>query len=113
MGGYYILLRVDTDPVQANIIVKVLAAVCGFYMHRRFTYQIAETDGQIAHATKYFGLALIYTPASTLVLFLLLLIVPHPIYAKAISDVLLFVVTFWVTSKFAFTRKKNYPKECK
>lgn len=106
MGGYYILLRLDTHPVSANLIVKIVAALCGFFMHRRFTYQITEADGQMAHATKYFGLALLYTPVSTAVLFLLMLAIPHPVYAKAISDVLLFVVTFWVTSRFTFARKR-------
>lgn len=106
MGGYYILLRLDTHPVSANLIVKVVAALCGFFMHRRFTYQIAEADGQMTHAAKYFGLALLYTPVSTALLFLLILVFPYPVYAKAISDLLLFVVTFWVTSRFTFVRKR-------
>lgn len=108
MGGYYFLVRLDTHPVSANIVVKVLAAICGFFMHRRFTYKINESDGQIAQATKYFGMALLYTPVSTLVLFLLMLVIPHPIYAKVIADVLLFAMTFWVTSKFAFKKKSSH-----
>jgi len=105
MGGYYLLVHLDTHPVSANIVVKVIAATCGFFMHRRFTYRITEADGQVAQATKYFGLALVYTPVSTVALFLLLLVIPHPIYAKAVADILLFVVTFWVTGRFAFKKK--------
>ncbi|MAF02841.1 MULTISPECIES: GtrA family protein [Herbaspirillum] len=107
MGGYYVLLKMGVDPIWANVAVKILAAICGFFMHRRFTYQIKEADGQMAHATKYFGLALLYTPISSVVLYLLMLVIPHPVYAKAIADVLLFIVTFWVTSSFTFTRKKS------
>ena len=108
MGGYYCLLILDAHPVSANIIVKILAAICGFFMHRRFTYQIAGDDDKMAHATKYFGLALIYTPISTFVLFLLMLVFPNPIFAKAVSDILLFLITFWITTKFAFARKNAF-----
>lgn len=104
MGGYFLLLQTGTHPVSANIFVKFFAALCGFFMHRYYTYQITEVDGQKIHAIKYFGSALIYTPVSTLLLFALMFIIPHPIYSKALGDILLFVVTFWVTSKFTFTR---------
>jgi putative flippase GtrA len=86
------------------VAVKVLAAVCGFFMHRRFTYRIESREAIASHARKYFGLALAYTPASSVVLFLIMLVLPHPVYAKAISDVLLFVVTYWITTKLTFTK---------
>ena len=108
MGGYFLLLQIGTHPVSANIFVKILAALCGFFMHRYYSYQITEVNGQKIHAIKYFGLALIYTPISTLVLFIMMFIVPHPIYAKAIVDIMLFVVTFWVTSRFTFTRINSH-----
>ena len=104
MGGYYLLVQLGWQPVAANVIVKVFAAVCGFFMHRRFTYQIKDEKDMANHAKKYFGLALIYTPVSSAVLFLLLLVIVNPIYAKATSDVLLFVATYWITTKFTFTR---------
>jgi len=105
MGGYYCLIQLACDPIVANVIVKVVAALCGFFMHRRFTYQIRDSDEALAHAKKYFGLALVYTPVSSAVLYLLMLIIHHPVYAKAVSDVLLFVITYWVTTKFTFTKK--------
>ncbi|BEV13681.1 GtrA family protein [Herbaspirillum sp. DW155] len=107
MGGYYCLIQAGMNPIVSNVVVKVIAAICGFFMHRRFTYQIVEADGKMGQAAKYFGTALLYTPLSSLVLYLLMLVIPHPVTAKAISDVLLFIVTFWITSKFTFTRKKN------
>jgi putative flippase GtrA len=113
MGGYYVLVSLNTHPINANIIVKVVAAICGFFMHRRFTYKITDADGKIVHATKYFASALVYTPVSTLVLFLLMLVLPHPVYAKAIADILLFVLTFWITSKFTFKRNEEPTVELK
>ena len=104
MGGFYLLIRSGVDPVAANVAVKVLAAICGFFMHRRFTYRIESREAIASHARKYFGLAFAYTPASSVVLFLIMLVLPHPVYAKALSDVLLFVVTYWITTKLAFTQ---------
>jgi putative flippase GtrA len=110
MGGYYSLINLGCGPVTSNVIVKVIAAICGFFMHRRFTYQIHDSDETFAHAKKYFGSALVYTPLSSATLYLLMLIIPHPIYAKAISDILLFALTFWVTTKFTFTRSKLHDR---
>ena len=110
MGGFYLLVQAGTEPVTANIAVKVLAAVCGFFMHRQFTYRIESGRDIASHARKYFGLALAYTPASSVVLFLIMLVLPHPVYAKAISDVLLFVATYWITTKFAFKKGVDSPR---
>ena len=110
MGGFYFLITTGFDPVAANVAVKVLAAICGFFMHRRFTYRIEGREAIESHARKYFGLALVYTPASTVVLFLIMLVLKHPVYAKAISDVLLFVATYWITTKFTFTRGNCSPR---
>lgn len=106
MGGYYWLIKLDVAPVTANVIVKIVAAVCGFYLHRRFTYRIRNLSDVSSHALKYFGLAFVYTPASSVALFLIMFVVPNPIYAKAISDIVLFLVTFWVTTKFTFNANK-------
>jgi putative flippase GtrA len=104
MGGYYYLIELGQKPVISNIIVKVVAVICGFFMHRRFTYQIRGPAEALAHAKKYFGLAFIYTPISSMVLYLLMFIIPSPLYAKAGSDILLFILSFWVTTKFTFTK---------
>lgn len=111
LGGYYVLIRLNVSPVIANIIVKVIAAICGFYLHRRYTYQIKSSAEVVAHAKKYFGLTLAYTPASSVMLFLIMFAIPNPIYAKALSDILLFLITFWITSKFTFTKRHERTKQ--
>lgn len=104
MGGFCLLIKIGADPVAANLMVKVVAAIFGFFMHRRFTYRIGGRVDIGSHAKKYFSLALAYTPASSIVLFLVMLVLPHPVYAKAISDVLLFAATYWITTKFTFLK---------
>ena len=111
MGGYYCLLKLNVGPVLANAVVKVAATLCGFFMHRRFTYRIKGFDGASADAIKYFGLGLVYTPLSSGVVYLLIHVIHHPVYAKFASDVLLFIATYWVTTKFTFARKKQSPQE--
>ena len=102
MGGFYALVRLGAHPLSANIITKVFAAVCGFFMHRRYTYQITWHGGKRTHALKYFGVALIYTPVSTFFLFLMMLLISNPVLAKIIVEILLFLVAFRITSKFTF-----------
>ena len=105
-GGYIFLLGLGYSPVWANTFVKVVAAIFGFFAHRSFTYSIREKDGIIKHATRYFGLALLYTPTSSAFLYAIMIFLPDPVYAKITSDVSLVVLMFWVTSKFAFTKTK-------
>ncbi|MDY7577610.1 GtrA family protein [Herbaspirillum sp. RTI4] len=104
MGGYYCLIRLGWSPIASNVFVKIVAAIFAFFMHRRFTYQISESAKAVVHAKKYFGLALIYTPISSALIYFLLLVISDPVYAKAIVDVFLFILTYWVTTKFTFTK---------
>lgn len=103
-GGFMLLIGFGYSPVLANILVKVVAAIFGFYAHRYFTYSISDREGISTHAVRYFGLALFYTPVSSVFLYFVMMLVPNPAYAKLMTDVLLFILMFWVTSKFAFTK---------
>lgn len=107
LGGYYLLLQAGVGHLLANVIVKVVAVLTGFYLHRRFTYQITERQDAVAHAKKYFGLAFVYTPVSSVTLFLVMLVLPKPVIAKIISDVLLFIGTYWVTTQFTFKTSRS------
>jgi putative flippase GtrA len=103
-GGYIALMGLGYSPVSSNAMIKVVAAIFGFFSHRYFTYSITERNDIWKHAVRYFGLALFYTPASSLVLYGVMKILPDPIYSKAISDVTLFVAMYWVTSNFSFKK---------
>lgn len=106
-GGYIFLLGLGYPPVLANTLVKVVAAIFGFFAHRSFTYSIKERDGILKHAARYFGLALLYTPTSSILLYVIMIFLPNPVYAKVTSDVSLAMLMFWITSKFAFTKTKS------
>ena len=103
-GGYILLLSFGYKPVIANMMIKVVAAIFGFFTHRYFTYSIRERNEIGKHAVRYFGLALFYTPVSSVVLFGIMKLLPNPVYAKFISDVLLFLFMYLITSKFTFTK---------
>jgi putative flippase GtrA len=105
MGGFIVLLFLNVPPILANILVKIGAAIFGFYGHRYFTYQIKHSNNILAHAIKYFGLVLVYTPVSSVCLAIMIKIIADPVVAKFICDVVLFVVVYWVTSKFTFLQQ--------
>ncbi|MGZ8157379.1 MAG: GtrA family protein [Methylobacter sp.] len=109
-GGFIFLFGLGYSPALANVSVKVMAAIFGFFAHRYFTYSIKERDDIGKHAVKYFGLALFYTPTSTLFLYSIIVFLPNPVYAKAASDISLFILMYWITSKFAFTTAKEKAK---
>lgn len=103
-GGYILLLSMGNSAVVANTLIKVVALVFGFFAHRYFTYSITERNNMGKHAVRYFGLGLIYTPVSSMVLYVLMFLVTNPIYAKLITDISLFAASFWVTSNFSFSK---------
>lgn len=105
MGGYILLIKFDFNPLVANVLVKILAAIFGFFAHRIFTYQITGSHNIGPHSIRYFGLALMYTPVATVILFLALKFIPNLVLAKFICDVLLFFAVYWVTSKFTFFKE--------
>lgn len=107
LGGFWGLIKLGNDPIVSNLIVKITAAIFGFTMHRRYTYKITGNDGIAMHAFKYFGLASIYTPMSTLVLYILLNYIASPIFSKITSDILLFFITYIITTHVVFVDSKK------
>lgn len=103
LGGYGLLINYGIFAPLANMVVKIFAAIFGFFMHRMVTYQLRGAVGIRSHAIKYFGLVLIYTPTSSLVLYFLLMVMSSQILAKIIADIVLFVATYAFTTCFVFT----------
>lgn len=113
MGGYIFLLYLGLSPVYSNSLVKVAAAIFGFYAHRFFTYQIKDKTNIFNHAIKYGSLVLLYTPTSSLCLMLLMKVITNPITAKFVCDVILFVLVYWITSTFTFLQPNDQQLENK
>jgi len=105
-GGFILLLNIGYSPFWANTLIKVVAAIFGFFSHRYFTYLIKVRDGMGKDAIRYFGLALFYTPTSSILLYGIILIISNPIHAKIISDISFFILMFWITSRFTFVKTK-------
>lgn len=107
LGGFILLLSYGLSPLTSNIIIKLVAAIFGFFSHRYFTYSIKNFNEIKKEAIRYFSLAIFYTPTSSIFLYGIMQIVKNPIYAKAISDISLFILMYWITSNFAFSRNKK------
>ena len=105
IGGFWILTSVLVSPSTANLGIKVLAALFGFFAHRQFTYEIKDKEGIYKHAARYFGVALIYAPVSTAILIYVLSIINSPVFVKFGVDVFLAFLTFVIASKFVFVKK--------
>ena len=107
-GGYIFLLSFEYSPIVANALTKVVAAFFGFFAHRYFTYSIIGINNIRSQAVRYFGLALFYTPLSSMLLNGIMYLISNPIYAKALSDISLFMMMYWITSKLSFSQKDQF-----
>lgn len=97
----FALLIVFFDPISSNILTKILAALTGFYLHSKFTYNTPLNNKSII--LKYFGALLLYTPISSILIYIFLFFL-HPFESKILSDIILFLITFFLTTKFIFKR---------
>lgn len=102
MGGYVIIVHLGIKPIIANAYIKVVAAIFGFFMHRYFTYQIKNKKKIRLQAIKYFGMALLYSPLSTAVLFVCLKLFSEPVISKFFSDIILIFITYLITTRYTF-----------
>jgi putative flippase GtrA len=92
------------DPVLANACGKVVAGCLAFAAHRAFTFRIRDAADTYWQATRYFSLLAVNTPLSSGVLALLLHVIPAPVLAKFVSDVICVALTFALTQSFVFRR---------
>jgi putative flippase GtrA len=102
IGGYVLMLYLGIKPILANACIKIVAAFFGFFMHRKFTYQIKGKKKIRTHAMRYFGMALLYTPLSSFVLFVCLQLFHDPVFSKFFSDVILIFITYLITTTYTF-----------
>lgn len=103
MGGFFLLLtHMAMAPLTANIISKVLAGVFAFFAHRSFTFEVAHEGGKMQQAVKYFVLLGLNIPLSSATLALVLWVIPYPVAAKFIADVIGIFITYWLSKRFVF-----------
>lgn len=110
MGGFLLLITwLAMEPVTANIIGKVLAGLFAFVAHRSFTFGVAGTSGTRQQALRYFTLLALNIPLSTLLLSVLLWLIPFAVVAKFIADVVLVLLTYWLSKRFVFLNADASP----
>ncbi len=107
IGFYVVFLSFGINPLWANLGGKVISIILSFFAHRYFTYTIKKSDDLVSHTFRFLGVAFLNTQVSTLLLFIAIKFIPSLIVAKFICDVILFVMGYWVTSKFVFFKKDN------
>jgi putative flippase GtrA len=124
MGGFLLMTYfLETDVIIANVFGKIVAGVFAFFVHRNFTFGVADETNRGHQAARYFMLLVLNLPLSSAALSLMLLalnvsllsaalslvllIVPLPVLAKFIADVICIFVTFWLSKKYVFTAPCN------
>jgi len=93
-------------PLMANVLGKLAAGIFAFILHRSFTFKLEKQDHNRNQAVKYFTLLGLNIPFTALLLALLLLIIPLPIYSKILSDVIGVLLSFWLSKNWVFTQKR-------
>lgn len=103
MGAFIVMVRLFRfDPVLANLIAKIIAAIFAFYAHRSFTFGLGSISGKLGQATRYFSLVAINIPIASILLAGLLQIIPFAELAKFLADLICAALNYWLTSRFVF-----------
>lgn len=103
MGGFLLLMTwLAMEPLAANVIGKILAGLFAFVAHRSFTFGVTGTSGTRRQALRYFTLLALNIPLSTLLLSVILWVISHAAAAKFIADIILVLLTYWLSKRFIF-----------
>ena len=104
MGLFLILfMSFVIDPLFANVLSKIMAGGFAFIAHRSFTFDVVVAGEVRGQALRYLALLLLNIPLSALVLSFLLWIIPFPVAAKFVSDVILVFLTYWFSKQLVFS----------
>jgi len=123
--GSFLLLVGGAGPLLANVIAKVLAGTFAFFAHRHITFRlIAEPAGQSQtgrvqsgpsqtghnqpgrQAVRYAMLLAANIPLASLLLLAVLVLVPVPVIAKFIADVICVGLTYWLSRHLVFRAER-------
>ncbi len=108
MGSFLVALGFwGAQPLVANVVGKVVAGCFAFFAHRSFTFGTAAAGGQASQAFMYTLLLALNIPLSAAVLAMVLTVVPHPVAAKFLSDVICVLLTYWLSKRYVFSAKQK------
>lgn len=89
-------------PVVCNAVGKIAAGAFAFLFHRFVTFQAGSSGPIGGQLVRYAAVLGVNTLASSALLEGLLRMHLQPLLAKAVSDAMLIVVTFFVSKHFVF-----------
>lgn len=103
MGTFIVLMSYFAmGPISANIGGRLLSGIFAFFIHRRFTFGVAGSGGQVQQAARYFMLMIVNLPISAVILSATLWVISIPTLAKFVADVMGVLLTYWMTKRFVF-----------
>ena len=103
MGGFILLFaHFDIEPLLANIVSKIIAGVFAFFVHRHFTFGVAETGTKVQQGVRYFALLAINIPLSALILGFVLWVITMAVAAKLFADMIYVVLSYWLIKRLVF-----------
>lgn len=98
---FWALFSTTQMPILANVLAKCCAGACAFFLHRSFTFAQSSQSDLLPQVLKYVTVLLLYIPASSLALFLLMEFFP-PLIAKVVADVILVGLSFMISRYLIF-----------
>jgi putative flippase GtrA len=107
--GTFVLLveRFAVAPLWANICAKAVAGCFAFFTHRHVTFDAAAGGRLSDQALRYVLLLIANSVASSAMLALFMRVVPSPVMAKIIADVILIAVSFGLSKSVVFRGAKS------
>lgn len=91
----------------ANVVAKIAAGTFAFFAHRHVTFNAASHGRVWDQAVRYIALLLLNSFGSSILLVAVLYVLPHPVAAKIMSDVMLIIITFSLSKTFIFGRRQS------
>ncbi|WP_428802762.1 GtrA family protein [Vibrio kyushuensis] len=93
------------NVIESNAFCKVVASVTSFYMHKYCTFKQSQMTGGNtgSQAVKYFSIVIINTVITSLMLWFLYDVMGlFALFSKFISDVIVILISFYLTKKIVF-----------
>ena len=104
---YYTLVKFNTNPLWANFYGKISGAFVGFFLHRMFTFRVANKRLFWRHALKYAIVNLLYAPFSSFILKMVISLNGHIVVSRVISDIICILISYFVARFVVFNKESR------
>lgn len=109
MGVFLTLIYLGlSGPIISNVLGKIAAGTFAFLAHRNFTFCLDKDKRNGKQPIRYILLLGLNVPVSTAALGLILFMIDSPVIAKLSSDVVVVLLTFWLSKTWVFVPDGKY-----